>query len=78
MLEAPCVPPRRTLKRVLFAGKFKPRYTPGITHGIAFSEDKKRTFLGAFDTNTGAVYEITGAPLSCADLAPAPWHPPPG
>eukprot|EP01050_Picozoa_sp_SAG11_P000938 SAG11_NODE_35_length_22255_cov_14.517422_2_plen_6902_part_00 len=44
--------------------KFRPRFTPGITFGVAFSEDKEGTYLGAFDTTTGQIYHIRDFPYS--------------
>ena len=42
--------------------QFRPRFTPGITFGVAFSEDDQSTFLGAFDTTTGQIYHIRTFP----------------
>jgi hypothetical protein len=42
--------------------KFRPRFTPGITFGVAFSEDHEETFLGAFDTTTGQIYHVRNFP----------------
>ena len=42
--------------------QFRPRFTPGVTFGVAFSEDDQSTFLGAFDTTTGLIYHIRTFP----------------
>ena len=36
----------------------------GITFGVAFSEDKEGTYLGAFDTTTGQIYHIRDFPYN--------------
>jgi hypothetical protein len=44
--------------------QFRPRYTPGVTFGVAFSEDDKQTFLGAFDTTNGQIYHLRKFPYN--------------